>query len=80
MILLHSSGSLRRSVDSPPSPEFERAPIERTGEEHLNDPEAIFLLQQSTQRGDYAMFKQYTHHIDDTSHRLMTLRGLMKFD
>ncbi|MGO5063146.1 glutamate synthase large subunit [Bifidobacterium pseudolongum] len=52
----------------------------RTGEEHLNDPEAIFLLQQSTQRGDYAMFKQYTHHIDDTSHRLMTLRGLMKFD
>ena len=26
------------------------------------------------------MFKQYTHHIDDTSHRLMTLRGLMKFD
>ena len=52
----------------------------RTGEEHLNDPEAIFLLQQSTQRGDYAMFKQYTHHIDDTSHRLMMLRGLMKFD
>lgn len=52
----------------------------RTGEEHLNDPEAIFLLQQSTQRGDYAMFKQYTHHIDDTSHRLMTLRGAVKFD
>lgn len=52
----------------------------RTGEEHLNDPEAIFLLQQSTQRGDYEMFKQYSHHIDDTSHRLMTLRGLMKFN
>ena len=25
----------------------------RTGEDHLNDPEAIFLLQQSTARGDY---------------------------
>lgn len=52
----------------------------RTGEEHLNDPEAIFLLQQSTQRGDYDMFKRYSAHINDTSNRLMTLRGLMKFN
>ena len=44
----------------------------RTGEDHLNDPEAIFLLQQSTQRGDYQMFKKYSHHINDTSNRLMT--------
>ena len=51
----------------------------RTGEDHLNDPEAIFLLQQSTQRGDYDMFKKYSAHINDTSNRLMTLRGLMKF-
>lgn len=52
----------------------------RTGEDHLNDPEAIFLLQQSTQRDDYAMFKQYSRHINDTSNRLMTLRGLMRFN
>lgn len=52
----------------------------RTGEDHLNDPDAIFLLQQSTQRGNYDMFKQYSAHINDTSNRLMTLRGLMKFD
>ncbi|OXN01584.1 glutamate synthase [Bifidobacterium vansinderenii] len=52
----------------------------RTGEDHLNDPDAIFLLQQSTQRGDYEMFKKYSHHINDTSNRLMTLRGLMKFN
>ena len=51
----------------------------RTGENHLNDPEAIFLLQQSTQRGDYGMFKRYSAHVNDTSHRLMTLRGLMTF-
>ena len=51
----------------------------RTGEDHLNDPEAIFLLQQSTQRGDYDMFKKYSAHINDISTRLMTLRVLMKF-
>lgn len=50
----------------------------RTGEDHLNDPEAIFLLQQSTARGDYNMFKHYSAHINDTSNRLMTLRGLMQ--
>lgn len=52
----------------------------RTGEDHLNDPESIFLLQQSTQRGDYDMFKRYSAHVNDTSNRLMTLRGLMKFN
>ena len=26
------------------------------------------------------MFKKYSHHINDTSNRLMTLRGLMKFN
>ena len=52
----------------------------RTGEDHLNDPEAIFLLQQSTQRGDYGMFRRYSAHVNDTSNRLMTLRGLMRFN
>ena len=51
----------------------------RTGEEHLNDPQSIFLLQQATKRGDYGMFKEYSHHINDTSRRVMTLRGLMDF-
>lgn len=51
----------------------------RTGEEHLNDPESIFLLQQSTQRGDYQMFKKYSEHVNDASKRLMTLRSLMEF-
>ena len=51
----------------------------RTGEDHLNDPEAIFLLQQSTRRGDYRMFQHYSQHVNSTSHRLMTLRGLLHF-
>ncbi|MEK0279297.1 glutamate synthase large subunit [Bifidobacterium mongoliense] len=50
----------------------------RTGEDHLNDPEAVFLLQQSTSRADYAMFKRYSAHVNDTSNRIMTLRGLME--
>ena len=34
-------------------------------EEHLYNPATIHMLQQSTQRGDYEMFRQYTGMIDD---------------
>ena len=51
----------------------------REGEPHLFDPETVFRLQHSTRSGRYDIFKQYTHHIDSTSERLMTLRGLLKF-
>ena len=51
----------------------------REGEPHLFDPETVFRLQHSTRSGRYDIFKQYTHHIDGQSERLMTLRGLLKF-
>ena len=51
----------------------------REGEPHLFDPETVFRLQHSTRSGRYDIFKQYTHHIDSQSERLMTLRGLLKF-
>ncbi|WP_239579039.1 glutamate synthase large subunit [Microlunatus panaciterrae] len=51
----------------------------REGEPHLFDPETVFRLQHSTRAGRYDIFKQYTRHIDDSSERLMTLRGLLKF-
>jgi glutamate synthase (NADPH) large chain len=51
----------------------------REGEPHLFDPETVFRLQHSTRSGRYDIFKQYTHHIDAQSERLMTLRGLLKF-
>jgi glutamate synthase (NADPH/NADH) large chain len=51
----------------------------REGEPHLFDPETVFRLQHSTRSGRYDIFKQYTHHIDTQSERLMTLRGLLKF-
>ena len=52
----------------------------REGEPHLFDPETVFRLQHSTRSGRYDIFKQYTNHIDTQSERLMTLRGLLKFD
>jgi glutamate synthase (NADPH/NADH) large chain len=51
----------------------------REGEPHLFDPETVFRLQHSTRSGRYDIFKQYTHHIDTQSERLMTLRGLLNF-
>jgi glutamate synthase (NADPH/NADH) large chain len=51
----------------------------REGEPHLFDPETVFTLQHSTRAKRYDIFKRYTRHIDDQSHRLMTLRGLFEF-
>jgi len=51
----------------------------REGEEHLFDPETVFRLQHSTRHRRYDVFKEYTGRVNDTSERLMTLRGLLKF-
>jgi glutamate synthase (NADPH/NADH) large chain len=52
----------------------------REGEPHLFDPETVFRLQHSTRSGRYDIFKQYTAHVDSQAERLMTLRGLLKFN
>ncbi len=51
----------------------------REGEEHLFDPETVFRLQHSTRNRRYDVFKQYTSRVNDSSERLMTLRGLLRF-
>ena len=48
------------------------------GEEHRYSPAVIHLLQQSTRRGDYAMFKQYTALVD--RERTGYLRSEMEFN
>ncbi|MCH5259698.1 MAG: glutamate synthase large subunit [Lachnospiraceae bacterium] len=48
-------------------------------DEHLYNPETIHLLQQSTKRGDYEMFKQYTASVNKED-SIKTLRGLMDFN
>ncbi|MCD8326578.1 MAG: glutamate synthase large subunit [Lachnospiraceae bacterium] len=46
---------------------------------HLYNPATIHMLKQSTQRGDYQMFKQYTHMINEEG-GVRNLRGLMDFN
>ena len=49
------------------------------GEKHLYNPQTIHLLQESTKRGDYGMFKEYTSLVN-SEHREGTLRDLLAFD
>lgn len=48
------------------------------GDEHLYNPATIHMLQESTRRGDYGLFKQYTAMVNDES-SVRNLRGLMDF-
>ena len=47
-------------------------------EEHLYNPVTVHLLQESTRRGDYKLFKQYTASLHDEQ-KPFHLRGLMDF-
>ena len=49
------------------------------GEEHLYNPQTIHMLQQSTRRGDYEMFKQYTEMVDEEGKKI-NLRGQLDFN
>jgi glutamate synthase (ferredoxin) len=49
------------------------------GDEHLYNPATIHMLQESTKRGDYGMFKQYTAMVNDET-SIKNLRGLMDFN
>ncbi|MCQ2493289.1 MAG: glutamate synthase large subunit [Lachnospiraceae bacterium] len=48
-------------------------------DEHLYNPATIHMLQESTKRGDYEMFKQYTALVNDEN-SVKNLRGLMEFN
>ncbi|MDO5409201.1 MAG: glutamate synthase large subunit [Lachnospiraceae bacterium] len=48
------------------------------GEIHRYNPQTIHALQQSTQRGDYRLFKEYTKMADEEQHGY--LRSLMDFN
>ena len=47
-------------------------------DDHLYNPATIHLLQQSTQRGDYDLFKQYTALVDEEE-KTTNIRGLIDF-
>jgi glutamate synthase (NADPH/NADH) large chain len=52
----------------------------REGPPHLFNPETVFKLQHSTKQKRYDIFKEYTKAVDDQAERLMTIRGLFKFN
>jgi glutamate synthase domain-containing protein 2/glutamate synthase domain-containing protein 3 len=51
----------------------------RDGEMHLFNPETVHTLQHATRSGQYAIYKEYTHLVNDQSRQLGTLRGLLDF-
>lgn len=62
------------TLDSPGQHKF------RSGEEeHMYNPATIHLLQESTKRADYKLFKEYTSLID-SEESIKNLRGLMDFN
>jgi glutamate synthase (NADPH) large chain len=52
----------------------------RRGEVHLFNPDTIHLLQYSTKKGDYSLFKQFTSKINDQKDKAVTLRSLFELD
>ncbi len=51
----------------------------QTGEYHLLNPDTIHLLQHSTRRNNYALYKKYAALINDQTKNACTLRGLFDF-
>ena len=49
------------------------------GEEHRYNPQTIHMLQESTRRGDYGMFKQYTELVNAEGEHI-NLRGQLEFN
>src|SRR5690606_9282642 len=49
------------------------------GEKHLFDPETIHLLQHSTRRNDFSLYKKYAERINDQTRHTLTLRGMFEF-
>ena len=51
----------------------------REGEYHMYNPATIHMLQYSTRRNDYSLFKKFSEAANRTDRRLCTLRGLLDF-
>lgn len=50
----------------------------KDGEEHLYDPETIYLLQRAVREDNYELFKEYSAKLNDQSSKMLTLRGLLE--
>jgi glutamate synthase (NADPH) large chain len=78
---------VRHQTAFPPTPSLAIKRLEvggiyqwkQRGEKHIFNPDSIHLLQQSTQKGNYKLFKKYSQLIDDQTKNALTLRGLLQF-
>ncbi len=50
------------------------------GEEHMYNPDTIYLLQKAVRSGDYAQFKQFSSRLNDDPDVKYNLRNLLDFD
>ncbi len=50
----------------------------RDGEYHNYNPQSIHLLQLSTQKGDYELFKKYTREVNKLTENAKSIRGLLE--
>ncbi|MDX8376994.1 MAG: glutamate synthase large subunit [Mariprofundales bacterium] len=50
------------------------------GDHHLLSPDAIAKVQHASRRNDYTTYKEYARLVDEQAGRLLTLRGLFKFN
>ena len=50
------------------------------GEDHLYNPEAVYLLQQATRRNDFDLFKQFSEETQSWSRSHYHLRSLLEFE
>ncbi|MEM6264867.1 MAG: glutamate synthase large subunit [Bacteroidota bacterium] len=51
----------------------------QNGEAHLFNPETIHLLQYSTRRNDYGLYKKYAAKVNEQLEKAVTLRSLFEF-
>lgn len=78
-ILKHSLAFPEKEI---PNPKLEVGGYyqwKRRGEAHLFNPESIHLLQLSTKKADYGIFKKYTKVMNDQTKKAITLRSLLRF-
>ena len=76
---LHSSAFDPLGLDVDLTLESVGSHKERAGqEEHLYNPRTIHLLQEASRKGDYSIFKEYSHALNEEG-QTVNLRSLMDF-
>lgn len=77
---LHTSAFDPLGLNTNPELESRGSHKFRSGkEEHLYNPQTIYMLQQSTRTGDYELYKKYSHMISEEMDPV-NIRGLFDFN